>query len=135
MTGDGSRPHRLVYVDAKILNAHEKTLEKRAYIGFVVVGGNRAAKRVRVRESDDAEVLAATFAIQSLLETTDRFTVVCDHQSVVSEANRESVKRPSRHLAKLRRLLRANPGVELRMIETNPAHEALTEYVNGLHRR
>jgi hypothetical protein len=126
---------KLVYVDAKILNAHDQALKKRAYVGFVVKGGSRRAKPVRVKESDDAEVLAVVFAIESLKGTLRRFTVVCDHQSVVSEANRESAKRPSRRLARLRRMLRENPGVKLRMVETNPAHGMLTEYVNGLKAR
>ena len=81
-----------VYVDAKILNMHDPSLPKEAFVGYVVEGeGKRNVKRVEASESDDAEVLAILFAIEELKGALGRFTVVCDHESVVSEARRDSV--------------------------------------------
>ncbi|MDG6901107.1 MAG: hypothetical protein JRM80_04020 [Nitrososphaerota archaeon] len=120
-----------VYVDAKILNMHDPALDREAFVGYVVEGGGRRnVRRVDAAESDDAEVLAILFAIEELEGSMDRFTVVCDHESVVSEANREAVKHPSRHMEKLRQALRENPSVSLEALMANPAHGVVTEYVN-----
>ncbi len=121
-----------VYVDAKILNMHDPELRE-AYVGYVVDGsGRRSAKKVDAKESDDAEILAILFAIEDLRGSFGRFTVVCDHESVVSEAKRESVKNPSQLMEKLRRTLQENPSIELEVLKSNPAHGVITQYVNGL---
>jgi ribonuclease HI len=126
------RPVR-VFVDAKILNMHDPTLQKEAYVGYVVEGkGDRSVKRVEATESDDAEVLAILFAIEELKDSLGRFTVVCDHESVVSEAKRETVKNPSELLRRLRDVLRDNPSVRLEALQSNLAHQVVTEYVNSL---
>ena len=83
-------------------------------------------------ESDDAEALAIMFAIGELKERLGRFTVVCDHESVVSEAKRDAVKNPSRFMKELRETLSQNPSVGLEVLKANPAHGIVTEYVNGL---
>ena len=62
-----------------------------------------------------------------------RFTVVCDHESVVSEANRDAVKKPSRLMEELRETLRRNPSVTLEALKANPAHGVVTEYVNRVN--
>ena len=122
-----------VYVDAKILNMHDLTLQREAYVGYVVEkNGRRGAKKVEATESDDAEVLAILYAIDELRDELGRFTIVCDHESVVSEAKRAAVKNPSALMEKLRRSLRENPEVELEVLRANPAHGVVTEYVNGL---
>jgi hypothetical protein len=135
-----SRPPR-VYVDAKILNVHDPSLPREAYVGYVAERGMpRNAKRlgedeigmIGRLESDDAEVLAILFAIKDLKDVMKRFTVVCDHESVVSEAKREVAKNPSPLMAKLRETLRQNPSVGLEVLQANPAHGVVTEYVNGL---
>jgi len=127
-----SKPPR-VYVDAKILNIHDLSLEREAYVGYVVEGGSRHnAKRVDAKESDDAEVLAILFAIDELRDKLGRFTIVCDHESVVSEALRDEVKKPSELMEKLRDVLRENRSVKLEVLKANPAHGIVTEYVNGL---
>ncbi len=126
-----SNPPR-VYVDAKVLNVHDPALLREAYVGYLVQGsGKRAAKKVDVTESDDAEVMAILFAIDDLKDLK-RFTVVCDHESVVSEAKREVTKNPSPLMVKLRETLRRNPSVGLEVLQANPAHGVVTEYVNGL---
>ena len=126
------RPQR-VYVDAKILNMHDPNLKREAYVGYVVEGkGMRGAKDVDATESDDAEVLAILFAIERLKDSLGRFTVVCDHESVVSEANREAVKNPSDKMTVLRKVLQEERGrIVLEVLKANPAHGVVTEYVNS----
>ena len=127
----GRRPVR-VYVDAKILNMHDPSLPKEAYVGYVVDGsGRKNVKRVEAQETDDAEVLAILFAIEEL-GLLGRFTVVCDHESVVSEARRDRAKNPSELLRRLRETLRSHPKVRLEALQSNPAHQVVTEYVNAL---
>ncbi len=125
-----------VYVDAKILNMHDPSLHREAYVGYVVEGsGRRNVKKVEAEESDDAEVLAVLFAIDDLKGSMARFTVVCDHESVVSEANRDEVKNPSRFMESLREALRENPSVSLEALQANPAHGVVTEFVNRTNPR
>ncbi len=120
-----------VFVDAKILNMHDKSLGTEAYVGYLVKEtGARKAKEVDAGESDDAEILAVIFAIEDLKSTFPRMTIVCDHQSVVSEAKKGSVRKPSPHLARLRELLSDNPGVALEALQSNLAHGVVTDYVN-----
>ena len=127
----GRRKASKVFVDAKILNMHDSSLPREAYVGYVVEGdGRRNAKRVDADESDDAEILAILFAIDELKGSLGRFTVVCDHESVVSEANRDVVKNPSELMERLRRTLEENPSVTLEALKANPAHGVVTEYVN-----
>jgi ribonuclease HI len=126
------RPVR-VYVDAKILNMHDPALPREAYVGYVVEGkGRHDVKRVEATESDDAEVLAIMFAIEELRDSLGHFTIICDHESVVSEATRESVTKPSELLKRLREMLRENPSVRLEALQSNLAHQAVTEHVNAL---
>jgi len=127
-----SKPAR-VYVDAKILNMHDQTLKREAFVGYIVEGiGEHGVKEVEATESDDAEVLAILFAIDELKDKLGRFTVVCDHESVVSEALREEVKKPSELMERLRSVLRENSSVKLEVLMANPAHGIVTEYVNSL---
>ncbi len=127
-----SKPPR-VYVDAKILNMHDPSLPREAYVGYLVEGsGRQNVKRVEATESDDAEVLAILFAVEELKGSLGSFTVVCDHESVVSEAKRDEVKRPSRLMETLREVLKENRSVSLEALKANPAHGVVTAYVNGL---
>jgi len=122
-----------VYVDAKILGMHDARLPRKAYVGYYVTGtGKHKAKPVDADQSDDAEIQAILFAIDNLKDSIDKLEVICDHQSVVSEATRDSVKKPSPLLEELRVKLRDNPNIILRALQTNLAHKTLTEYVNGL---
>ena len=128
-----SKPAR-VYVDAKILNMHDPSLRRQAFVGYLVEGSGKSnVKEVDATESDDAEVLAILFAIDELRGTFRRFTVVCDHESVVSEALREEVKKPSELMEKLREILHENRSIKLEVLKANPAHGIVTEYVNSLN--
>jgi len=121
-----------VYVDAKILNMHDPSLKREAYVGYLVEGtGRHNAKKVDATESDDAEVLAILFAIEELKDI-GKLAVVCDHESVVSEALRDEVKEPSELMERLRRVLRENSSVKLEVLKANPAHGIVTEYVNEM---
>jgi len=121
-----------VYVDAKILNMHDPALQREAYVGYLVEGSStHNAKKVEATESDDAEVLAILFAIEELKDSLGGFTIVCDHESVVSEANREGVKNPNPLMEELRRTLSKNPSVQLRVLQANPAHGIVTAFVNA----
>jgi hypothetical protein len=129
----GRRKPVRVYVDAKILNMHDQALPREAYVGYYIEGsGAHHVDRVHAEESDDAEVLAIMFAIRELKDTLGHFVIVCDHESVVSEANRDSVKNPSELLKLLRQTLKENRSISLEALQANPAHQVVTEYVNAL---
>ncbi len=129
----GAKPPR-VYVDAKILNMHDPSLKREAYVGYVVEGtGESNVRMENAEETDDAEVLAVLFAIEELKDRFGRLTIVCDHESVVSEANKEEeIKNPSELMRRLRRTLDATPSIRLEVLKTNPAHKVVTEYVNRI---
>lgn len=126
------RPVR-VYVDAKILNMHDPTLPREAYVGYVMEGKKKSrVKRIEASESDDAEILAILFAIDDLKGELGKFTILCDHESVVSEARKESVRKPSQLMKTLRETLKLNPSIRLEALQANLAHQAVTEFVNSL---
>ena len=77
-------------------------------------------------------MLAILFAIEELKTGLKKFTVVCDHESVVSEAKRDAVKNPSELMEKLRGALAENPAIALEVLKSNPAHGVVTEYVNNV---
>ena len=122
-----------VYVDAKIVGAHDAALAKNAFVGYYVErSGEHKEKPVEAYESDDAEIHAILFAIEELKQRFRSLRIICDHQSVVSEANRVTVKNPSPLLVRLREVMRDNEtAVRLVAIQYNLAHGTLTEYVNS----
>ena len=123
---------RRVYVDAKIKQMHEKTLQKTAYVGYCIKGSeSHAAKRVDTGGTGDAEIQAILFVINELSKF-NRVITVCDHESVVSEAKKKAVKRSSPLLKELRRMLQINPSIGLEAREPSPAHRIITEYVGQL---
>jgi hypothetical protein len=126
----------LIYVDAKILNVHDQKLERVAYVGYFVERTKEHQEMsVSATESDDAEIQAILFAIGELGKKFEDLLIVCDHQSVVSEANREHVKKPSQLLAALRERLHANKQVKLEALQANLAHGTLTAYVNRMKQK
>lgn len=112
---------------------HDPNLPKKAYAGYYIEEtGVHGEEPVKADESDDAEIQAVIFAVKELGQSFDKLTIVCDHHSVVSEAKRPIVKRPSKLLEDLRTILKENPSIELQALQNNLAHKTLTEYVNRL---
>jgi hypothetical protein len=133
LSGEDTAKRTRVYVDAKILNRHEKSMPHPAYVGYLVEGtGESCAKGISAEESDDAEVLAILFAMEMLEGKAGLFSIVCDHESVVSEANRDGdPKNQSQDMKTLRAKLReVSPRIVLEALLANPAHGVVTEYVN-----
>ena len=121
-----------VYVDAKVLGIHDPKLQRFAYVGYVVEGTDlRNVRLSKAIETDDAEIDAIIFAISEVREKLKKFNVVCDHQSVVSEAVKMDKISKNPLLIQLRKLLLDNRStVELTALKSNPAHGYLTEFVN-----
>ncbi len=134
-SGAGADSERFVtvYVDAKIVGAHDAALAKNAFVGYYVeLSGEHKEKPVEAYESDDAEIHAILFAVEDLKQKLGSLRIICDHQSVVSEANRVAVKNPSPLLVRLRDVMRENEtNIRLVAIQYNLAHGTLTEYVNS----
>ncbi len=128
-----------VYVDAKIIGSHDKTLRKRTLVAYLVDGSRelQAARKIEgVAESDEAEMEAVAFAIEELKEKLETFTIVCDHKSVVSEILRGETRPRSRHaLSKIQANIRANPSIKVKWLEKNPAHKLLNEFEAEIEKR
>ncbi len=125
-----------VYVDAKILNVHDPSLEREAFVGYLVEGtGEKRARPSEAKESDDAEVDAILFALEDLKGDRQKTTIICDHESVVSEALLENPGRQTESIRKLRAALEANRWAKLEVLKANPAHGVVTEYVNAYLKR
>lgn len=121
-----------VFVDAKIVGRDNPGGPMTTYVGYVVEGSDlRDGRQVDdAFETDDAEIEAILFAIRDLNGSLREFVVVCDHQSVVSEATRPDWKVGKKpEIDELRRTL-SGSGVKLEALQSNPAHGFLTEYVN-----
>ncbi len=121
-----------VYVDAKILGRHDPLAPKKAFVAYVVKDEKRKrVKNVYAEETDDAECEAILFAIRRLKTKLKRFTIFCDHHSVVSEATKPSTHKPSRNnlINKIRRELNLNLNIKLKPFEKNPAHTHLNKYL------
>ncbi len=118
-----------VYVDVTILGRHDPNAPKRTYICYVVDGIEqlKGVKEITAEETDDAECKAILFAISELKGKLKQFTIFCDHQSVVSEAKRDT---PTRNplIVEIRQEL-ANSKIRLNEFPTNPAHVLLNKYL------
>ena len=123
---------RKVYVDAKIINVHDPKLPRKAFVGYMVEGGGSNARESTATESDDAEVDAIIFAIDDLEGDHGQITVICDHESVVSEALLKDPGRQSAAIVRLRQVLDKNKWARLEVLKANPAHKVVTEFVNSL---
>lgn len=110
---------------------------KKAYVAYVVQDTGAAAfKEVQVEETDDLELEAILFAIEELQDSSSRFEIICDHQSVVSEVNRkEPSKARNPRLQRIRDALAANRGITLREIGRNLADKYLNEQVRALQEK
>ena len=52
----------------------------------------------------------------------------------IEENRADAVKNPSEPMRRLRELLRGNSSIGLEVLQANPAHGVVTEYVNGLQK-
>lgn len=123
-----------VYVDATILGRHDPKAPKNAWVAYVVEGRNelRGVKEVDAEETDEAECEAVLFAIRELRDNLNKFTIFCDHQSVVSEAKQYSKDTPKTKqiLREIRReLASSEPNIKLEEFLINPAHTYLNEFL------
>jgi len=107
-------------------------LKRRAFVGYYSPESNEHnVREEKADETDEAEIQAVLFAIEELASPTNPITIVCDHESVVSEATKQTPRRPSRPIQNLRKVLEEKKSyVKLEALLTNPAHKTLTEYVN-----
>jgi hypothetical protein len=128
-SGKGPR----VFVDAKIVGRHEKEGPKRTIVAYVVEGRDelKNATDVNADETDDAELHAIAFAIHELKDKLAEFTVICDNESVVSviitENQKTARKRPI--LSRLLAEKEGNSGIQVQLLENNPAHRFLNKWL------
>lgn len=130
-----SRPKK-VFVDAKIVGM-ENPKNRTVYVGYKVDGTDlKGAMKVEspgasVLETDDAEIHAILFAIDEMkAKKIRRFDVICDHQSVVSEALRTDKEPKNELLIRLRKIRNENRMIGLRALQFNQAHKVVTDFVN-----
>lgn len=83
------RRSHVVYVDAKITGMQGDASQRKAFVGYVVVGREDLSDidQVPASETDEAEEQAILFAIKKLRGPLKRFTVICDHESAVTKVN------------------------------------------------
>ena len=128
-----------VYVDAKIEGRHVKESPKNAFVAYVVEGDPnlRGFAPVDATETDEAELQAVAFAIRELKDRFDRFTIICDHESVVSEMNRKESKLVKRRpiLKKILEARALNPLICFESLPPNPAHKFLNQRLKELKER
>ena len=121
-----------VFVDAKILRRHEKTVPKNTIVGYVVESKNLSDfSQVRADESDQAELEAVYFAITKLKDKFSEFIIVTHHESVFSlikEKRRKSGRRRP-ILLKILDEIEVRPRIVMELLEKNPAHKALNKYL------
>jgi ribonuclease HI len=126
---------RIVYVDAKIIGMHDKQLPKKAFVGFIVEGteNHRDATGVEATETDEAEEQAILFAMTSLKEHFQRFTVICDHESAVTKVNWKGNDRKKGKndwvLPKIWAEMDENKSIRIRPLKSNPAHAYLNKWL------
>ena len=122
-----------MFVDAKITSKHLKDAPKRTIVAYVVEGRDelKNATDVKADETDDAELHAIAFAIHELKDKLAEFRVICDNESVVSviltENQKTARKRPI--LSQLLTEKREHPGVQVELLENNPAHKFLNKWL------
>ena len=96
-----------------------------------ILGISTVGRGSAVALLDEKSIL---FAIEDLNKKgrLKRFTVICDHQSVVSEATKETSETSKNPwMNELRKVLGQNrKSIRLEGLESNPAHGSLTEFVN-----
>jgi hypothetical protein len=128
-----------VYVDAKITGMHDASLQRRAFVGFVVDGRKDLTgfDQVPASETDEAEERAILFAITQLRDCLKKFTVICDHESAVTKVNWKGDERKKAKKDKVlpeiwKVLDEKNRSVRVMALKTNPAHRFLNQQLKEL---
>ena len=120
-------------MDAKITSRHLKDAPKRTIVAYVVEGRDelKNATDVKADETNDAELHAIAFAIHELKDKLAEFTVICDNESVVSVITTENQKTARKRpiLSQLLAEKQENPGVQVEILENNPAHKFLNKWL------
>lgn len=118
-----------VYVDVTILGRHDPNAPKRTYVCYVVDGIEqlKGIKEITAEETNNAECEAILFAMRELKGKLKRFTILCDHQSVVSEANKDTPN-DDPLIREIRKEL-ADGKIRLKEFPLNPAHTLLNKYL------
>ena len=125
-----------VYVDVRIEGIQDPKLPRTAYVAYVVEGppGLQGFGKVDASETDDAELYAIAFAIQQLKGKLKQFTVLSDHEPVVSQIllkdRSGGKKRPI--LLEILNELESNSSIRVELFAKNPAHRVLNKYVAEL---
>jgi ribonuclease HI len=116
-----------VFVDATISNSQDPNLPHEAYVAYVVEGREdmRGMKPIEATQTDDAEMQAILYAIDELHDKLNEFVIFSDHESVVSEVNK-NLEVDSR-LEQIRSRLRSNKNIKVDLFRTNPADRYLRE--------
>ncbi len=121
-----------VFVDAKIMGRHDESLPKRTFVGYKAEDSElQGVDEVVADQTDDAELHAIFFAIQELKTRLERFTIVSDNESVISEIKRPilQAKRPRPLLLKIREELKSRPEIVVQWLGSNPAHRVLNQHL------
>ena len=127
-----------VYVDAKIIGRHDPNLPKITLVAYIAQGPEpvRGVSTVEgADETDHAELQAVAFAIKGLKGKPGKYTIVCDHQSVVFEIQRGTTRPRSKPiLSEIQQALREN-SIKVEWLEKNPAHKLLNQFQAEMEKR
>ena len=76
-----------VFVDATILQKHNKDMPKRTFVAYFVEGRPelqdvKEVIDIGADETHEAELFSVLFAIERSNAMLDHFTILCDHESI-----------------------------------------------------
>jgi ribonuclease HI len=117
------------------VGGHDPLLPKRTLVAFVVEESAKlqgVGEVVDASETDDAELAAILFAMRALKGKLKRYTIICDHESVVSETKKKKAAEMPDTNPRLREVwaeLKANRSIKVEFFGSNPAHRLLNRYL------
>ncbi len=82
-------------------------------------------------QTDDAEMHAVAFAIRELKGKLEQFTILCDHEGVVTEIIRDEFRQGKSRpiLPEILQERKENPSIMVKL-GNNPAHRLLNRYLS-----
>src|SRR5439155_12314339 len=124
----------LVFVDAKIIGRHDPTLPKNSFVAYFSENtGVHGFSSVEADQTDEAELKAIAFAIKELRGKLQKFAIMSDNESVVSQIKRALVKPSSRPvLLEILAEMKANHDITVEFFGKNPAHSFLNQQIARL---